>query len=267
MLQVEWMDGLLENAYLLKHLFHWQNFSTGLSLGSWNYPRRWHWLARSSWTRVGLMCLWPSVWFAFFQSLWCYTQALDTSSWVNGKHNACQESCTEVSQAERCATLRHKSNSIWIRGMPPNVVSLGWSSTRRNVLTDWHLAYQLCWCWLLACHLPWLGFSLGSIVVFYNRWALPAPISTASGVFQGCSLSLLCINLHMAIWALILRNVPQVKPFAFIDDSYIIGDKDAIPQLQLAVDLTRLWDNLTGPWTSTSAILLRPLLVLGMLCA
>ena len=83
-------------------------------------------------------------------------------------------------------------------------------------------------------------------VVFYNRWALPAPISTASGVFQGCSLSLLCINLHMAVWALILRNVPQIKPFAFIDDSYILGDKDAIPQLQLAVDLTRLWDNLTG---------------------
>ena len=76
-------------------------------------------------------------------------------------------------------------------------------------------------------------------VVFYNRWALPVPISTASGVFQGCSLSLLCINLHMAVWALILRNVPQIKPFAFIDDSYILGDKDAIPQLQLAVDLTR----------------------------
>ena len=83
-------------------------------------------------------------------------------------------------------------------------------------------------------------------VVFYTRWALPVPISTASGVFQGCSLSLLCINLHMAVWALILRNVPQIKPFAFIDDSYILGDKDAIPQLQLAVDLTRLWDNLTG---------------------
>ena len=83
-------------------------------------------------------------------------------------------------------------------------------------------------------------------VVFYTRWALPTPISTASGVFQGCSLSLLCINLHMAVWALILRNVPQIKPFAFIDDSYILGDKDAIPQLQLAVDLTRLWDNLTG---------------------
>ena len=43
-------------------------------------------------------------------------------------------------------------------------------------------------------------YSSASRVVCYNRWSLPTPITTSSGVFQGCSLSLLCINLHMAVW-------------------------------------------------------------------
>ena len=89
-------------------------------------------------------------------------------------------------------------------------------------------------------------YSSARRVVCYNRWSLPTPITTSSGVFQGCSLSLLCINLHMAVWALMLRNVQGIKPFAFIDDSYFIGTSEAIPQLQSAVDLTRMWDELTG---------------------
>ena len=89
-------------------------------------------------------------------------------------------------------------------------------------------------------------YSSARRVVCYNRWLLPTPITTSSGVFQGCSLCLLCINLHMAVWALMLKNVQGIKPFAFIDDSYIIGTSEAIPQIQSAVDLTRMWANRPG---------------------
>ena len=82
--------------------------------------------------------------------------------------------------------------------------------------------------------------------VVYNRWCLPEPITTSSGVFQGCSLSLLCINLHMGVWALMMRSFDGVSAYAFIDDSYLLASQDALQQLQGAVEATRLWDELTG---------------------
>ena len=50
----------------------------------------------------------------------------------------------------------------------------------------------------------------------------------------------------MAVWALMMRSIEGVRPFAFIDDSYLIGDRNAIQQLQAAINITKMWDELTG---------------------
>ena len=80
----------------------------------------------------------------------------------------------------------------------------------------------------------------------YQIWTCPTPTTAANGVIQGCSLSLLAINCHMAIWSLYLQEQENLCAGAYIDDCYLWTYLDNIRALQEAMKITTNWDNLTG---------------------
>ena len=69
-----------------------------------------------------------------------------------------------------------------------------------------------------------------------------------SGMFP----QLLCINLHMAIWAWIVSNIEGVEFRAFIDDTYLWTRLPSIDRLVAAVRATELWDSLRGQFLNAS---------------
>lgn len=80
----------------------------------------------------------------------------------------------------------------------------------------------------------------------YQIWTCPTPTTAANGVIQGCSLSPLAINCHMAIWSLYLQEQENLCAAAYIDDCYLWTYLDNIRALQEAMKITTNWDNLTG---------------------
>ena len=112
---------------------------------------------------------------------------------------------------------------------------------------------KLCAAIMLALGLP-KNFVCGFLALYtrmtrflsFKQWTREQPISTPNGVVQGCSLSLLCINLHMAIWAWIICNIDGVDFRAFIDDTYLWTRQPSISNLVAAVRATELWDSLCG---------------------
>ena len=96
----------------------------------------------------------------------------------------------------------------------------------------------------------------------YKDWTCPTPTTAANGVIQGCSLSLLAINCHMAIWACFLQKHEALSVAAYIDDCYLWTHLENIRILNEAMALTTSWDSLTGQlvhegksvaWANTTA--------------
>ena len=112
---------------------------------------------------------------------------------------------------------------------------------------------KLCAAIMLTLGLP-VGFARAFVALYsrmtrflaFKQWTRAQPISTANGVVQGCSLSLLCVNLHMAIWTWIVGQIPGVDFRAFIDDTYLWTRDAKIDHLVAAVKATELWDSLCG---------------------
>lgn len=112
---------------------------------------------------------------------------------------------------------------------------------------------KLCAALMLALGLP-RGLVCGFLALYtrttrylsFKQWTRSQPISTANGVVQGCSLSLLCIDLHMAVWAWLISNIDGVEFCAFIDDTYLWTRLPFIDKLVDAVRATELWDSLCG---------------------
>ena len=112
---------------------------------------------------------------------------------------------------------------------------------------------KLCAAIMLTLGLP-LGFVRAFLGLYtrmtrflsFKQWTRAQPISTPNGVVQGCSLSLLCINLHMAIWAWLVDHIDGVDFRAFIDDTYLWTRQSSIDGLVAAVRATELWDSLCG---------------------
>ena len=95
----------------------------------------------------------------------------------------------------------------------------------------------------------------------YKRWMSTIPTTCSNGLAQGCSISLLAINLHMAVWIIFVQRF-QVSAAAFIDDSYLWVKVQNICWLEKAVQSTMHWDTLTGQklnprkcqiWSTTAA--------------
>lgn len=112
---------------------------------------------------------------------------------------------------------------------------------------------KLCAAIFLALGLP-KGFVCGFLALYtrmtrflsFKQWTRAQPISMPNGVVQGCSLSLLCINVHMAIWAWIIGNIDGIDFRAFIDDTYTWTRLPSIHNLVAAVRATDLWDSIRG---------------------
>lgn len=81
--------------------------------------------------------------------------------------------------------------------------------------------------------------------LFYKSWASPLHTTCPNGIIQGCSLSLIAINCHMAVWAKMMETM-KVPCAAFVDDSYLWDSAGQVERLQTAVYATQLWDELVG---------------------
>ena len=82
--------------------------------------------------------------------------------------------------------------------------------------------------------------------MFFKGWASPGHTTSANGLAQGCSISLLAINCHMKVWICICRQLPGIFLAAFIDDSYLWTKLTNTHNLSLALEATVLWDSISG---------------------
>ena len=80
----------------------------------------------------------------------------------------------------------------------------------------------------------------------YKSWVQPAPTHGPNGVAQGCSLSLIAINVHMKAWVHLLAVLPNVTAQAFVDDAYLWVRLIHKHDLVQAIHITQSWDALVG---------------------
>ena len=80
----------------------------------------------------------------------------------------------------------------------------------------------------------------------YRSWMSPSATTASNGVCQGCSLSLLAINVYNKVRCHLLDHLPQIFARAYIDDSYLWCRLQHVAILSKAVELTRVWDLLSG---------------------
>lgn len=79
----------------------------------------------------------------------------------------------------------------------------------------------------------------------YKEWVSTTPTTCSNGLAQGCSISILAINMHMAVWTIFVQRF-QVSAAAFIDDSYLWAKSENLQWLEKALEATSYWDALTG---------------------
>ena len=77
-------------------------------------------------------------------------------------------------------------------------------------------------------------------------WISPVATTASNGVAQGCSLSLIAVNLFMSVWSIFINLIPQVTAKAFIDDAYLWAHLSHVHELKRAFDVTAVWDTLMG---------------------
>ena len=80
----------------------------------------------------------------------------------------------------------------------------------------------------------------------YKSWIAPVATRPANGVAQGCSLSLIAINVYMKTWCHLLECLPEVTVKAFVDDSYLWTHLHNSHLLARAVHVTKMWDEISG---------------------
>ena len=80
----------------------------------------------------------------------------------------------------------------------------------------------------------------------YKSWIAANPTKGANGVAQGCSLSLIAINVYMKTWCHLLEHLPDVTMKAFVDDSYLWAHLSHVHLLEQAIAITKMWDELSG---------------------
>lgn len=78
----------------------------------------------------------------------------------------------------------------------------------------------------------------------YKGWMNPVPTTTSSGVAQGCSLSLIAVNVHTKDWFHLLEHLPDITLRAYIDDAYLWCRVQSVAKLDKAVQVTRLGTSL-----------------------
>ena len=74
--------------------------------------------------------------------------------------------------------------------------------------------------------------------LFYKNWASHKFTTTSNGVAQGCSLSLIAINVYTKEWTCLLRHLAEVIAKAFVDDAYLWTRLQNSEVLQKALQVT-----------------------------
>ena len=80
----------------------------------------------------------------------------------------------------------------------------------------------------------------------YKSWISPEPTTCANGVIQGDSLSLIAINVHMALWIKLIDKLPGMFAAVYVDDAYLWTHLDNCRILREAIELSTRWDEFTG---------------------
>ena len=80
----------------------------------------------------------------------------------------------------------------------------------------------------------------------YKGWIQTTSTTAANGVAQGCSLSLIAINVHTKVWVHLLDHLPNITVKAYIDDAYLWCRIQNLAVLDQAIQVTKLWDSLNG---------------------
>ena len=80
----------------------------------------------------------------------------------------------------------------------------------------------------------------------YRNWCSPEATTAPNGVCQGCSLSLLAINVYNKVWCHLLDHLPDIYARAYIDDSYLWCKLQNSATLVQAIQVTKIWDLLSG---------------------
>ena len=80
----------------------------------------------------------------------------------------------------------------------------------------------------------------------YKQWVSTRPTTAPNGLIQGCSLSLLAINLQMTVWTLMLEKFSEISVAIFVDDSYLWAKATNTAVLQRAFQITLDWDDMVG---------------------
>ena len=80
----------------------------------------------------------------------------------------------------------------------------------------------------------------------YRNWISPVSTTHANGVAQGCSFSILAMNAYNKVWYHLLEHLPSIIVRAYIDDSYLWCRLANIQQLNTAIQVTQIWDDLVG---------------------
>ena len=80
----------------------------------------------------------------------------------------------------------------------------------------------------------------------YKGWTNPTSTTASNGFAQGCSLSLIAINVHTKVWVHMLDHLPAITTKAYVDDAYLWCHIQNIAVLDKAIQVTKLWDALNG---------------------
>ena len=80
----------------------------------------------------------------------------------------------------------------------------------------------------------------------YRNWISNQATTAANGVCQGCSMSLLAINVYNKVWCHLIEHLPEIFARAYIDDSYLWCRLQHAATLSKAIELTKIWDLLSG---------------------
>ena len=73
----------------------------------------------------------------------------------------------------------------------------------------------------------------------YRNW-ISHQATAANGVCQGCSMSLLAINVYNKVWCHLLDHLPEILVRAYVDDLYLWCKLQNAATLQKAIDLTKI---------------------------
>ena len=82
--------------------------------------------------------------------------------------------------------------------------------------------------------------------LFYKNWAADKATTPANGVAQGCSLSLIAVNVYTKVWVCMMKNLPQIAVKAYVDDAYLWTKLTNSALLSDALQATILWDSIAG---------------------